>query len=844
MTKTEQPKRSRWQAHKPLLATAFAVAGVFNMMGAVLAAGTPADTPITNTATATYNDGNGTPINAVSNTVTINVAEVAGLNVTAGPVDDVNGGSLVGSDVVTYDYIVTNTGNASTFVFIPGPDGVGVDNGTVDSVDIIDASGNVLGNIPAGGLSTDGLGTVPNGGLIPPDESFTVRVTVTADTLANPTGEFVRVQFGDTSNNNAPPADGSQNQQNIPDDSDSVSGSNDVRTENEGALTPVNGEREAANASELGYNQASVNLAQALLLKTSTYSDATTTDNPADDTIVYNLELNVGSQNFPGVNAGALEGAAINLDGTPGVERVLVSDAIPANTDFDPSVTPTAPANWTVVYSQSPLTTNAQDAAWETTQPAAASITRVGFIYDSASAGGAIQPGTNLTGFSFGVITNGLTAPGGSIANVAQVFGETAGDPNNNVVYDESGDQEFNNLNFGDTPTNNTTTFDPTTDFGVGNANDPENTNNGNDGTGPDGESNVVVITTLPPVVGSLFNGPDNVPTATGPTNTNDDFTNAVATIPAADVSIQGAPSNPDAVTITNQVNNPNATRLDTVTLLPLAPSVASTASGGAGIFGADGDLPDGTLVTISFGGQTAQYEYTLANGFRTQGSATAVPTPVIIGTLQPAGQAGSDQDYTVTIDLPAGTPQIQGFSVPVIAFVDNNGNGTYEDASERATSNITIDRVYTGFMNLLKEARVVFAERDGVTLTPTAFSDDPAVLATFDLRPNDVIEYRISYDNISEATPASGGGNVVLNANNFVITEDGSANGNTWGAVTTHVTATSADNGTISYTVDGTPTATEPTDGTPDVDVYTNTVGTVTPEAPVGTLEFRRQVD
>lgn len=57
MAKTEQPKKFRWQAHKLLLATTLAVAGVFNMVSAVLAEGTAAGTPISNTATATYTDG-------------------------------------------------------------------------------------------------------------------------------------------------------------------------------------------------------------------------------------------------------------------------------------------------------------------------------------------------------------------------------------------------------------------------------------------------------------------------------------------------------------------------------------------------------------------------------------------------------------------------------------------------------------------------------------------------------------------------------------------------------------------------------------------------------------------
>ncbi len=838
MAKTQKQKSFRWQAYKPLFAAAFAVAGVFNMVGAVLAAGTAAGTPITNTATATYNDGNGNNIDAVSNTVTINVAEIAGLTVSSSGFNDVNGGSIVGGDVLTYDFLVTNTGNASTYVFVPGADNIGVTNGTISNVDIVDAAGNSIGSIPAAGITTQGLGTVPNGGLIAADTGFTVRVTVTAATLANPVGQNVAVQFGNTLDNTTAPADGTQNQQNIPDNTDTAPNANDLRTLNEGAQVPVNGEREAAAFRAEAYNTAPVTLAQALLLKTSAYSDSATPANPADDTIVYNLELRVGNQSFPSVDPGRLEGTNINLNtgsGSTVVSRILVSDAVPANTDFDPAFAPTAPSGWTAVYSITPLTTTALQAEWTTAQPAtAADITRVGFIYNAGTSG-SLAPLTTVTGFSFRVITNGLTAPGGAIANIAQVFGETEGDTGNNLVYDESGDQQPNNFNNGFTPTNKTTTFDPSTDFGIGNVADPENTLNANDGTGPKGESNVVNISAIPPAVGNLFNGPNGVPNATGPTNINDDFTNVIATIPALELGAQGVPSNPNVVTITNQVQNPVGapTRLDTVTLLPLTPTEA-TAAAGAGIFGAP--LPDGTLVTIRFGGQTTAYQ---VQGGVFQGvGGTPLPSPIVIGTLLP----GQVQSYTVDIDLPAGTGQIAGYGVPIVAFVDNDGNGLFTPATE-TVSNITINRAYTGFMNLVKRARVVYAPRDGVTLPPTAFTSDLIILDSFDLRPGDALEYEIAYTNISEAAPAAGGGNIILNANSFVLTENGTTGGNNWATITTHLQNTAATLGTVSYQdLTGPTVNADPANGT-KVDVYVNTVGTVAPGGN-GSLTFRRQVN
>ncbi|MFN9209155.1 MAG: hypothetical protein ACK6C8_19795, partial [Pseudanabaena sp.] len=82
---------------------------------------TPANTQILNRASGTYVDPNNPliPINATSNTVTVTVAEVAGItNVPAGIID-VNGGSVSLGDVVNFDFLVTNTGNAPSNIVFP-----------------------------------------------------------------------------------------------------------------------------------------------------------------------------------------------------------------------------------------------------------------------------------------------------------------------------------------------------------------------------------------------------------------------------------------------------------------------------------------------------------------------------------------------------------------------------------------------------------------------------------------------------------------------------------------------------------------------------------------------------
>ncbi len=122
------------------------------------AAGTAANTVISNTASATYNDPNnaGTTLNATSNTVTVTVAEVAGITVGAASVTDpAHPGNILPGDVVNYDFVVTNIGNAPNTFALPG-------------------AATVTGNGTAGTLvySTDGGATFPAPRQWPGDAEF------------------------------------------------------------------------------------------------------------------------------------------------------------------------------------------------------------------------------------------------------------------------------------------------------------------------------------------------------------------------------------------------------------------------------------------------------------------------------------------------------------------------------------------------------------------------------------------------------------------------------------------------------------------------------------------------
>ncbi len=217
---------------------------------------------------------------------------------------------------------------------------------------------------------------------------------------------------------------------------------------------------------------------------------------------------------------------------------------------------------------------------------------------------------------------------------------------------------------------------------------------------------------------------------------------------------------------------------------------------------------------------------------------------------------------YTVDIDLPSGidangdgiadpgsTVQLGEYAIPIIVFPDDNPDEFLADGttpnpnrgySGEVTNNITVDRLYTGFMSLLKEAQIVDA--DGTTIIEP-FTATPTANAA----PGQFIEYRLTYQNISQS--ATGSGSITLTASDFVILEDGNAGGNTWAPITTHQAgATAAAGSSIRYYTTSTsapPAATSPANpasGTP-IEKYENAVPLVAPQA-TGTFQFRRVVD
>jgi hypothetical protein len=788
------------------VALALLAAAILPIVSA-LAEGTPAGTQIRNQATGTFEDPNnpGIPIQIDSNEVIVTVAEVAGITVQANGVTEADGNSDIEvGDLLYFQFEITNVGNDPTRFRIPNSANVS-GPGTI--------SGNLQISLDGGTTWIDVTGANFLTGSVAADQSILVRVPVVVDNTATEGDEIV-VQLGNT------PGD-AQNQPRSADTTDVYTEDNPDGGE-PASGSPVNGVREASSTQRITVS----NVPQALALLTKTHADPVATNNatdPSDDVITYQLALEIlssipaGSSGFVPDDLVATSGTNITVDGAL-VQRILVSDAIPAGTQLE-ATSWQAPDGWQVVFANTATSTNALAAEWNTDVAAvggAANVTRIGFIFN-----GTLTKGTKVTGFEFAVRTTGITSTT-TIANVAQVFGGSNGNPDR-LIYDESGDNNPNNFNDDGTSGPVDENGDPIVGTGVPNLEtDGQDAGNDNSGTGPGGEANVVIIEA--PGDG-ILNGPQGSPNAVGPDNANNDFSNTVstATIPAS-----GTP--PPA----NFVNTIENTTGEPILLLPTTPEDPNS-------------LPAGTTVTISYGGRSVTYVYDPVTGFTSSDPPISIP-----GTETTA-------DYAVTIQLPSAEP-LQAYPVPITAFVDRDGDG---QPSPGEPANTTINRIYTGFVKVLKESRLLQGSGPAVLSGQETFSTDMKTPGS-----GNIVEYRFTYTNISLA---GGPGNRTLSAENFTIVEDGTTydpvnnpSGNNWAldndnsdgdddpktAIdSSHVVGSAADStgGVVVFFNNNPPSSgIERSGTTAGTDVTRYEVQLQRPLAPEesGTFTFRRQVN
>lgn len=241
--------------------------------------------------------------------------------------------------------------------------------------------------------------------------------------------------------------------------------------------------------------------------------------------------------------------------------------------------------------------------------------------------------------------------------------------------------------------------------------------------------------TTTLVITGNVLNGPQGAPGAVNNTN-NDDFTNKSVSTGIAGIAPGGSTNAQGIVTFTNTVQNTGNAN-DTYTL-----TVQS--------------FPAGSTIKVTVG---AVQTTVVLNGTAT-GNAIS---PMSINFNNSA-------DYSVEVTLPAGKTVLTGYDT-VIRATSGNTNTQWNE---------TIDRVYTGFIQLTKTATV---------------SNSTGVGGATDPVPGAWITYSIVYQNVSSATASGGSGNVQLTASNIVISEDGSAGSNNWATYTTMVLGPPAAN-------------------------------------------------
>jgi hypothetical protein len=276
------------------------------------------------------------------------------------------------------------------------------------------------------------------------------------------------------------------------------------------------------------------------------------------------------------------------------------------------------------------------------------------------------------------------------------------------------------------------------------------------------GAGHGVIQQTLLTQAGSVLLGPNGAPAAVGPTDNNDDYTNK-STNPA-NIAPGGTTTVAAQLVYTNTLQNTGNAN-DTYTLdAPVVPAgftVEISTNGG------------GSYTDVTSGGST-----TLAVAF------------------------ASSAQVTVRVTVPIGKTVLTGFSTTIRA------TSTVTPAS----SNRTLDRAYTGFIQLSK----AFSVANGT-----------GVGGATDAVPGAVITYNITYTNVSTS---NGDANCVkLTASNLVITEDGLVAPNNWGTFTANSGSPSDSGSGVVNTVSATK--------------YTDTVASVAPGASA-IFTFKRSIN
>ncbi|HLM58862.1 MAG TPA: hypothetical protein VK422_22350 [Pyrinomonadaceae bacterium] len=645
----------------------------------------------------------------VSNTVTVTVANVSGLAITP------DAGSVPtvvsGQTGVDFTFTVTNTGNYPTQVrFLASGASVQLSGPAAVTAAVIDLTNNGLG---AG--DTDILGNASDvlSASVARNASITVVVRASINAAAA-AGATISVRLGDAAGGGP-----------TFDNQTANTSAAEVRTSVPAATTaPVNGESEArGDISTTVQNDAQLRL------------NLTAPAGPValGSNITYTWGLD---------NTGARPAAAQTLTNAPAGSNsgVFVVAPVPARTTF---VSAAPPAGVTVLYSTSPLTSDpVTGATWTTSPPAVVGTTvRVAYLIAAPLAAGG-----SVTNMQMTVSVNTGINASLPLYEIGDVFARNSIGAN---LTDQSGDAVVNK--------------------GDGNA----NFNEPRFGVDALSATQGFQLPTLLTQAGAVLLGPSGAPSAVGPTDNNDDYTNkSVAPAAIAGLSHLDTLSGAVNVDFVNTLQN-TGNADDTFTLS--APTV-----------------PAGFSVSIS-----------------TDGGTTFVPAssnPTV------AVAFGATANVIVRVTTTSNAAVLQGFTTVIRAT----------SGLTAAQSNDTINRVYTGFLRLVKAVQVI---------------NSTGVGAATDAVPGADIVYTITYTNVSVA--GGGAGCVNLTASSVVITENGSTAPNNWGSTTTQVLTPAPADSTTGAITDGdtngavTATTTHLRDSIPSVGPGAS-----------GTFTFRRKIN
>jgi hypothetical protein len=729
---------------RPLIASALLAGGLVQLAVPVFAQSVPvaaAASSISNTATASYEDplNSGTTISTVSNTVNVTVAKVAGIVVTGkGYVDNTTADAFAPGDVVYSNFDVTNTGNDGVKFRVPSAADVSGNTTFVQVEYSTDGTNWTAIDKAANPTGVDSPIIAINGVL-----KVRVKLTINSNALS---GSDIVTTLGNTS------APGLFNVERgvAPETLDSNNRdiyTVDVLTAGGGVALGGNAANNVREASAKQTTQVNV-VKQAVPTVTLTNGAITpnATASATKDDVPYTISVTVPTTNpATGAATADLAPTAIKLATTAGatagtdVNRVIISNPLPAGSTFN-SIT--APAGWTPIYAiTSPVV--GTPTVWSITPPSdLTTVKQVGFIYEPttattttatpATAGTSLSSSTTAySGFAVNITTGSL----GTVPNTVSIDGTTPG----------------------------------TT-------------------TAAHGDATTPIVTKRTAAIGSIYNGPAGVPQAEGPGNDiNTDFTNKSMKIAAADAvrdasGVLNVTSTTSIVTFSNTVEN--ATNVaGNVYLLPTAPATKT-------------DLPQGTIITIKKSDNTGAhtYAYNQSTGTFTTAS-TGLPLTLAVTGLGTNG-------YIVEVTLPTGQAQLKGYPVPVTAFTTSDatflassGTTVVPATVAAANKNTTIDRVYTGYIDLVKEVRALDADtqQDSTTIPYLSTSAD---LLTIKATPGKFIQYRVRAVNVSTAADTTAVGSQLLTANKINMVEDGvfvtgtgiGSNPNNWSATTSHV--------------------------------------------------------